>query len=72
MICVNFITEDKMLKNTYLYENRMFTNKVKCRIIWVGIGIDRVTLIKNLNNARAEEAFEGHAIKYLKGIDLKD
>jgi len=25
---VNFITEDRMLRNTYSYENRMFTNKV--------------------------------------------
>jgi hypothetical protein len=26
---VKFITEDRMLRNTYLYENKMFTNKVK-------------------------------------------
>jgi hypothetical protein len=28
MTQVNFITEDIMLRNTYLYENRMFTNKL--------------------------------------------
>jgi hypothetical protein len=28
------ITEDRMLRNTYLYENRMFTNKVKPSIIY--------------------------------------
>ena len=31
-----FITEDKMLQNTYLYESRMFTNKVNQSIVWVG------------------------------------
>ncbi len=25
---IKFITEDRMLRNTYLYDNRMFTNKV--------------------------------------------
>jgi len=29
----NFITEDRMPRNTYLFENRMFTNKVKHSII---------------------------------------
>jgi len=29
---VNFIPEEEMLQNTYLYENRMFTNKVNQNI----------------------------------------
>ncbi len=33
---LNFITEDRMLRNTYLYENRMFTNKVKTTSFGVG------------------------------------
>jgi hypothetical protein len=27
-----------MPRKTYLYENRMFTNKVRCSIIWGGKG----------------------------------
>ncbi len=34
MIIVKFITEDKMPRNTYLNENRMFTDKVKHSVIW--------------------------------------
>ncbi len=30
---VNLITEVRMQRNTYLYENRMFTNKMKHSII---------------------------------------
>jgi len=37
-----------MVKNTYLYENRMFTNKVKCRVVWGGKGKGRVKLIKSV------------------------
>ncbi len=37
-----------MLRNTYLYENRMFTSKVKCIIIWGVKGTDGVTVIKSL------------------------
>ncbi len=49
---VNFITEDRMLKNTYVYENRMFTKESDHSIIWSGKG-KRVTLIKkSLINAR--------------------
>ncbi len=33
---VNFTTEDRMPRNTYLYDNKMFTNKVKCSIIQGG------------------------------------
>jgi len=33
---VNFITEDRMLRNTDIYENRMFTNKVKPASFGVG------------------------------------
>jgi len=29
MTYANFITEDRMPKYTYLFENRMFTNKVR-------------------------------------------
>ncbi len=32
----NFITEDKCSGNIYLYETRMFTNKVNQSIVWGG------------------------------------
>ncbi len=32
---VNFITDDRMLRFTYLYENIMVANKVRHNIIWV-------------------------------------
>jgi hypothetical protein len=48
-----------MLRNIYLFENRMLANKVKCSIFWGGKGKDRVTLIKSLIYARVEEALEG-------------
>jgi len=35
MAKVKFITEDIMLRNTYLYENKMF-QKSECSIIWGG------------------------------------
>jgi hypothetical protein len=47
-----------MLRNTYLYENRMFTNKGKCSIVWGGKGKDRGIIIKSLINARFEEVVE--------------
>ncbi len=47
---VKFITEDTMLRNTYSYENRIFTNKVNQSIIWVGKRKDRVPYIKSLHN----------------------
>jgi len=49
------ITEDRMLRRTYLHENRMFTNKVK-NILIEGVGKekDRVMAIKSLINARVE------------------
>ncbi len=52
MTFVNFITEYEMLPNTYLYENRMFTNKVKQSIIYGMKGKDRVILIERFINAR--------------------
>jgi len=36
-----------MSRYTYLYENRMFTNKMRCSILG-GKGKDRVALIKSL------------------------
>jgi len=41
-----------MLRNTYLYENIMFTNKVNQSVVWARKGKDRVPLIKSLINAR--------------------
>ncbi len=32
----NFVTEDRMLRNTYFYENLMFTNKVNAASFGVG------------------------------------
>jgi hypothetical protein len=43
-----------MPRNIYLYENRMFTNKVRRSIIWGGKGKDRVELIKSLNYAKVK------------------
>ena len=52
---VNFITEDKMLWLTYLYENILFTNKRDAAFIkerkdaWdAGVQENRVALIKSL------------------------
>jgi len=56
-----------MPRNTYLYGNRMLTNKV-----WGEKEKERVTLIKSLFNVIFEETLEGHTIKYLKGIGLKE
>jgi len=46
------MTENRMLRNTYLYENRMFANKVKHVTIWGRKRKVRVTLIKSLTNVR--------------------
>jgi len=43
-----------MPRDTFLHENRMFSNKVRCSIIWGGKGKDRVELIKSLIYARVE------------------
>jgi len=49
MTQVNFITYDRMLRNPYLYENRIFTSKVNaCNIVRGGKG-KRVMLIKRVN-----------------------
>jgi hypothetical protein len=40
------------MRNTYLYENMMFTNKEKHCMVWVGEGKDSKMLIKSLINAR--------------------
>ncbi len=53
-------------------KKRMFSNKEKSRIVWVGMGKDRVMLIKSLINMRVREAHEGCAIKDLKGIGLSE
>ncbi len=45
-----------MPRNTYLYENRMCTNTVKCRIVWGG---ERRKLSNdNLRKIRRQEALE--------------
>jgi len=36
MTLVNFITEDRMLRNTYSYENRMFINIVNAALFGMG------------------------------------
>jgi len=54
MILVEFITKDIMLRNTNLYENRMFTNKKKCNMVCGGKGRDKVRLIKSLINTRVK------------------
>jgi len=46
------MTEERMLQNTYLYENRMFTNKVNQNIGWGGKRKGRVLFIESLINAR--------------------
>jgi len=40
-----------MLRDLYLYENRMFTSIVRRNIVWGGKGKDRVALIKSLIHA---------------------
>jgi len=51
MTSAKFITEERLLRNTYLHENRIFTNKVRCSIVWGGNRKDIVRLIKSLINA---------------------
>jgi len=51
-----FFIEDRMLRTTYLYENIMFTNIVRCSIIWGGKGKDIVTLIKSLTYVRVKRS----------------
>jgi hypothetical protein len=68
---VKFITEDRMPRNTYLYLNRIFTNKVEPSTIWGGKGKDRVMFIKSLINARVKEALEGCTIKGIGQSDQK-
>ncbi len=60
------------MRNTYLYENRMLTKKVKNNIICDGKGNDRVMSIKSLINAGVEDALEGRVVQDWKGIGLKD
>jgi len=66
MTKVKFITKDRMLRNTYLNENIMFSNNVKSTILgFLGWKEKvRVMLIKRLLNVRIEEALEGCDIKY--------
>ncbi len=48
----NNVTVNRMLRNTYIYENRMYTSKVKNRIIWGGKGKNSLMLIKSFINMR--------------------
>ncbi len=41
-----------MQRNTYVYENRIFTNEVKFSIVKWGKGKDRLMLVKTLINSR--------------------
>ena len=65
---VEFITEDRVLRNAYLYENRMFTKKLRLRMFWGGRGKGKVMLIKILINARVEQTHDGCTMKYIKRI----
>jgi len=47
----------------------MFTNKMMPSIVWVGRGMDGVTIIRILINGRVfEEALEGCKIKDIKEL----
>ncbi len=72
MTYVNFIIEERMLRNKNLYESRLFTNKENCNIVWGRKGKYRVVLIKSLLNEGVKEALEGHTIKDLKEIGQSD
>jgi len=51
-----------MLRNTYLYENRMFTNNVDASSFYCGKG-KNVTLIKRVQLMQEfDESFEGPAL----------
>jgi len=67
---VKFIAVDRMLRNTFILKQNVYSN-VKFSIIG-GKGKDRDTLIKCLIKARVEEAKEEHAIKDLKEIGLSE
>jgi hypothetical protein len=51
-----------MPRYTYLYENRMFTNKIRCSIVWVGKE-DRVAIIKSLIYTRIGRGAQSKEIK---------
>jgi hypothetical protein len=59
-----------MLRNTHLYENRMFTNEGNLSIIWGGKEKERVPLIKNLIDARVWKRCLRGALLDLKRIGL--
>jgi len=60
-----------MLRNTYLYENRMFPNKMDAALFEGGKGKDRVMLIKIFYKAKIEEALEGQALLKIGPSDQK-
>ncbi len=68
----NFLTDDKLLQNTYLYENKIFTTKGNQSIVWGGKGKDRVPLVKSLFNALVRLDTLGGVLKNLKRIGLCD
>jgi len=68
MTQVKFITIDRMLRNTNLYENRMFTNKVNQSIIW-GERKGESSANKKFNSSKSlKEALEGRAMKDQKEL----
>jgi len=72
---VNIITEDRMPRNKYFYENRLFTNKVRHNTILGGKEKalrgkkKRVTLIKSFIYTRVEDTFGGECYKRLIKVD---
>ncbi len=72
MTLIKFITENRMLRNTYLDENIMFTNKGNHSIAWVGKGKYRISLIKSKINVRVWRGAWGVRNKRSTKIVLSD
>jgi len=62
MTLVKFISEDILLRNTYLYEKRMFTKKkwTKNCLGWEHKKVSLIEMVKLMREF--EEALEGHAL----------
>ncbi len=69
----SLITEDRMPRNTFLYENIMFTNRVNAASLWVGkekLEGKELVLIKRVKLTQQFEEVCGVAFK-LVHVDLK-
>jgi len=53
-----------MPRNTYFYENIIFTNILRCSIVWGGKGKDRVVLTKSLIYERIGRVAVGKSFKW--------